>query len=594
MLKTLAKSVREYKFVSLITPVFMIIEVVMEAAIILVCGKLINIINPSDGSVVSNEVLFDNILKYGLILVGMALVSLAGGIGGGIFGAKASAGFAANLRHDIFEKVEAFSFENIDSFQTSSLVTRLTTDVGMVQMAYQMILRITIRVPLQMISAIILAFSIDKELPWIFVIILPLLGGALFAIARIVMPIFRRLFKKYDALNNSVQENIRGIRVVKSYVREDYEIEKFDKVSQGLVKEFTIAERILAFNNPIMQVFIHTAIMFISYFGARACCTHESLFGGITDLEIGTLQSIITYGMQMLSGLMILAMIFVMMSMSYECANRIYEVLNTESTLTNPEDPVYEVKDGSIEFTDVNFKYSEKALKYALFDIDLKIKSGQTVGIIGGTGSSKTTLVNLISRLYDVSSGSIKVGGVDVRDYDLKTLRDNVAVVLQKNVLFTGTIAENLRWGNQDASLEELVKACEISQALELVNNKPNKFDAMIEHGGANVSGGQKQRLCIARALLKHPKVLILDDSTSAVDTKTDALIRQGLKEYMPDATKIIIAQRVASIENADLIIVLDNGTINGVGTHDELIKSNQIYQEVYAIQNRVGGEANA
>lgn len=589
MLKTLLKCVRQYKWVSLITPLFMILEVLMEALIVKEAGSLVNIINPKDGNMLPKSELMPEVIKAGAILVGMAIISLTCGIFGGIFGAKASAGFASNVRHDLFHKIQEFSFENIDTFQTSSLVTRMTTDVSNVQMAYQMILRITIRVPLQMISAIVLAFTIDNELPWLFIFIIPFLAFAFISLIRIVMPTFRKLFKRYDALNNSVQENIKGIRVVKSYVREDYEKDKFNNTSDILANDFTKAERILALNNPIMQLAIHVAILLMSYFGAKAVCTNKSLFGGVSTLQVGDFQVLITYGVQILGSIMMLSMIFVMMSMSYECAVRICEVLNTKSSLDNPENPIYEVKNGDITFKDVCFKYQQGADKFALFDIDLEIKSGETIGIIGGTGSSKTTLVNLISRLYDVSSGSILVGGVDVKDYDLKTLRDNVSVVLQKNVLFSGTIADNLRWGNKDATMEEIEEAANLAQASEFINSFPNGYETYIEQGGTNVSGGQKQRLCIARALLKKPKVLILDDSTSAVDTQTDAKIRSGLKDFLPDVTKLIIAQRISSVMNADKIIVLDNGTINAFGTHDELLKSNEIYQEVYYTQNKVG-----
>ena len=605
MIKTLWKSTKGYRFMTLITPIVMVIEVLMESAIVYTCRELVNALTNIESNAGIPTPIFDFFAKlfhitntslgamvpvYAVLLVLMALISLAAGIGGGIFGGIASVGFAANLRKAVFYNIQDFSFENIDNFQSSSLVTRLTTDISMVQMSFQMLIRITVRAPLQMIMATIISFGIDVELSLFFVMIAPFLIFGLFMIIRVAMPTFNRLFKKYDKLNNSVQENIRGIRVVKNFVREDYEIDKFDSVSGNLAKEFTRAERIVALNSPIMQFCIHIAILLISYFGAKSIATHTGVFSGKENtLGVGDFQALITYGIQMLGSWMMLSMIFVMLSLSLECARRIVEVLNTKSNLVSKEDPIYEVKDGSIVFDNVNFKYSKEAHKYALYDINLNIPSGSTVGIIGGTGSSKTTLVNLISRLYDVTEGSVKVGGVDVRDYELDSLRNNVAVVLQKNVLFSGTIIDNLRWGKEDATLEEIEHVCKISQADDFIKQFPKQYETFIEQGGTNVSGGQKQRLCIARALLKNPKVIIFDDSTSAVDTKTDALIRAGLKEYLPDVTKIIIAQRIASVEGADIIIVMDNGTINGIGTHDELIKTNEIYQEVYYTQNKVG-----
>lgn len=587
MLKTLAKNIKGYGLVSILTPLFIILEVILEAYIVYITKDLINLMNPPQGQAISD---ISEIYPYAIQLVIMAVLSLACGIANGITGARASAGFAANLRKNVFHNIQDFSFENIDNFQTSSLITRLTTDISNLQMSYQMILRITIRVPLQMIFSIVMAFSINAELSWLFVIVVPLLGIALFSIIKYVMPIFMKLFKKYDKLNNSIQENVKAARVVKAYVREDYEIEKFNKASDELCHDFTKVEKVLALNSPIMQACIQTTMLLLAYLSAKTICEHQNIFtNSPTDMNVGDYSALITYGIQMLSGIMMISFIFVSFSMSIECARRVCEVLNTKSSLTNPANPIMEVSDGSIIFKDVNFKYSEDAEKYALFDIDLEIKSGMTVGIIGGTGSSKTTLVNLISRLYDVSSGEILVGGVNVKDYDIETLRNSVAVVLQKNVLFSGTIAENLRWGNKDATLEEVMEAAQLAQAHDFITSFPDGYDTHIEQGGTNVSGGQKQRLCIARALLKRPKVLILDDSTSAVDTKTDALIRKGLKDYIPETTKIIIAQRIASIEESDLIIVLDNGTVNGIGTHDELLASNQIYQEVYYSQNRVG-----
>lgn len=581
MLKTLLRCVRQYKKASIITPILISIEVVMEAFIVFITKDLINLMTSGN---------LENLWKYALTLVVLALISLACGIGNGITASKASAGFASNVRHDLFYKIQDFSFENMDKFQTSSLVTRLTTDIGNIQMSYQMLLRIAIRCPLIIIFSIIMSFSINAELAWIFVITMPLLGFALFTIIRVTMPVFRKLFKKYDKLNNSIQENVKGIRVVKSYVREDYEIEKFDKASDELCNDFTKAEKILALNNPIMQLCMHVCILLISFLAAKTIATHTSVFSGeYSSMQVGDMSTLITYGVQMLTGMMMLSFIFVMLTMSIESGRRICEVLNTESTLTNPSNPIYEIKDGSIVFKNVNFKYSTNASKYALSDVNLNIKSGSVVGILGGTGSSKTTLVNLISRLYDVSEGEVLVSNKNVKEYDLDSLRKQVAVVLQKNVLFSGTIKDNLRWGNKDASDEEIIEVCKIAQADGFINTFTNKYDTFIEQGGSNVSGGQKQRLCIARALLRKPKILILDDSTSAVDTKTDALIRRGLKDYLPDTTKIIISQRVSSLMDADMIIVMDNGHIDGVGNHDELLKNNEIYKEIYNIQNKVG-----
>lgn len=583
MLKTLLKRVGKYKTVSILTPIFITIEVVMETFMVFIIKDLINLMEKGD---------LNQIYKYAVILIVLALISLACGIANGITGAKASAGFASNIRHDVFHKIQDFSFENIDEFQTSSLVTRLTTDVSNIQMSYQMILRIAIRCPLMIIFSIIMAFNINSELAWIFVIVMPVLGFSLFMIARKVMPVFRKLFKKYDRLNSSIQENVKGIRVVKSYVREDYEIEKFDSASDELCNDFTKAEKVLALNNPIMQVCIQVSVLLIVFLSAKTICTHTSVFTGlVSDMQVGDLSSLMTYGIQMLSGMMMLSFIFVMLTMSVECGRRICEVLNTESTLTNLDNPVYELKDGSIKFENVSFKYSNSAKKYALSNVNLDIKSGMVVGILGGTGSSKTTLVNLISRLYDVSEGKVIVGGRDVKEYDLDSLRKQVSIVLQKNVLFSGTIKENLRWGNKEASDEELIEACKLAQAHDFIESFTQKYDTFIEQGGSNVSGGQKQRLCIARALLRKPKILILDDSTSAVDTKTDALIRQGFKNYIPETTKIIISQRIASIMDADMIIVMDNGKVDAVGNHQELVKSNAIYKEIYNIQNKVGDD---
>ena len=588
MLKTLAKNVKGYTLPSILTPIFIILEVIFEAFIVYTAKDLINLMNPENGEAISD---ISAIIPVAISLVVMAILSLSCGIANGLTGAKASAGFAANLRREVFHKIQDFSFENIDNFQTSSLITRLTTDISNLQMSFQMILRIAIRVPLQMIFSIIMAFTINSEISWLFVIILPVLAFALFSIIKYVMPVFMRLFKKYDKLNNSIQENIKGVRVVKAYVREEYEIEKFNTASDELCNDFTKVEKVLALNSPVMQACIQVTMLLLSYFSAKTICTHQNIFSGLpSNMNVGDYSALTTYGIQMLSGIMMISFIFVSFSMSIECARRVCEVLNTNSNIVNPNNPVYEVTDGSIEFNNVSFKYKLDANTYALYDVNLNIKSGSTVGIIGGTGSSKTTLVNLISRLYDATVGDVLVGGVNVKEYDLDTLRNNVAVVLQKNVLFSGSILDNLRWGNKEASIEEVIEAAKLAQAHDFIMSFPDGYDTHIEQGGTNVSGGQKQRLCIARALLKKPKVLILDDSTSAVDTKTDAFIRMGLKKYIPDTTKIIIAQRIASVCEADLIIVLDNGTINGIGTHEELLETNQIYQEVYYSQNKVGG----
>ena len=585
--KTLLKSVREYKKPSLITPLFMLIEALCECLIPFFMAQLIGEI---EGDLSGKEAILV-ILPYGGILIGLAVVSMLSGGFAGKFAATASCGFAKNLRHDLFYKVQKFSFSSVDKFSSSSLVTRLTTDVTNVQQSYQMCLRIVIRVPLQFLFAIVMSFIINPRLAWIFLAIVPFLALILILIMRFVMPFFRRIFKKYDALNNSVQENVGGIRVVKAFVREDYENEKFQKSAGEVRNDFTRAEKILALNNPIMTFFINFASIFISIFAAYAIIdkTHWASYEGF---GAGELSALISYGIQMLSCLMMFSMIFVMLSMSLESARRIGEVLQEEADIKNPENPVTEVKDGSIRFEKVNFKYAKTAKKYALEDIDLDIKSGETVGILGGTGSSKTTLIQLIPRLYDTTDGEVKVGGVSVKDYDLEVLRKEVSVVLQKNVLFSGTIKDNLRWGNERATDEELIRVCKLAQAHEFISAFPDGYDTFIEQGGTNVSGGQKQRLCIARALLRKPKVLILDDSTSAVDTKTDALIRLAFATEIPDTTKIIIAQRVSSVEHADKIILLDGGKIIAQGNHETLLKESEVYREIYEEQTKgKGGE---
>ena len=584
--KTLLKSVRQYKKPSLVTPVFMLVEAFCECLIPFLMAQMINQAALSAGDLW-------HIAKYGGILLLLATVSLTSGVLAGRFAAQASCGFATNLRHDLFYKVQKFSFANVDKFSTSSLVTRLTTDVTNVQQSYQMCLRIVIRVPLQFLFAIIMSFTINAQLAWVFVVIVPVLAVFLISIMRIVMPFFRRIFKKYDALNNSVQENVGGIRVVKAFVREKYETEKFEKAAGEVRNDFTKAEKILALNNPVMTFFINFAAVLISYLGAKMIIESGTLSGDFVPTE---LSALITYGIQVLSACMMFSMVFVMITMSLESMRRIAEVLQQESDLVSPENAVKEVKDGSIRFENVNFKYSEKAGKYALSDIDLDIKSGETVGILGGTGSSKTTLIQMIPRLYDATQGDVFVGGVNVKNYDLDVLRKEVAVVLQKNVLFSGTIKENLRWGDENATDEEIERVCRLAQADEFIRSFPDGYDTYIEQGGTNVSGGQKQRLCIARALLRKPKVLILDDSTSAVDTKTDALIRRAFAEEIPNTTKIIIAQRVASVEHADKIVVLDGGKIIACGNHETLIQSSEIYREIYEAQTKgkseEGGEA--
>lgn len=577
MIKKLSKSLREYKKESILTVVCMVVEAAMEVLIPLIIFEFGKCVNPSTGG----DPDINGMIRWGIFMVLAAIASLVAGMLGGKFCAEASAGFAKNLRYDMFTAVQGYSFKNIDKFSSSSLVTRLTTDVTNVQMAFMMLIRTAIRSPLMLIFSIVMSFAIDTSLPWIFFVTTPILVFALSMMIKCAMPIFKKVFKRYDALNESIQENVKGMRVVKAYVREEYETEKFSKVSNELCKDFTKAERILAINSPVMNICLQGAILAITYFGARI------IMGGSSALNTLGLQSLMTYSLQILFSLQMLSMIFVMLTMSAESGHRIVEVLEEKSTLTNPEHPVMEVKNGDVKFENVSFHYSNTAEKYALEDINLDIKSGETVGILGGTGSSKTTLVNLISRLYDVSKGSVKVGDVDVRDYDMEVLRNQVAVVLQKNTLFSGTIKDNLRWGDKNATDEEMVHACKLAQADEFIRQFPKGYDTMITQGGTNVSGGQKQRLCIARALLKKPKVLILDDSTSAVDMKTDALLRAAFRQYIPDTTKIIIAQRVASVMDADKIVIMNNGRIDDIGTHDELLKRNEIYREVYYSQNK-------
>lgn len=575
-IKTLSKSIREYKLQTILSPLFIALEVLIEVFIPFITAKLIDSIEAKSA--------IAEIAKYGGVLIVLAMLSLTCGALSGHFCAVASSGFAKNLRHDLFYKVQNYSFSNIDKFSTSSLVTRLTTDVTNVQNSFMMVIRTAIRSPMMIIFSIVMTLQISKKLTLIFFAAIPFLVIGITFMMKKVMPFFKSIFKKYDALNNSVQENISGIRAVKSFVREDYEKQKFAKASDEVCDNFTKADKLLAFSAPLMQGAIYVIMLLICSIGAKTIIS-----SGNTELTVGGLSSVMTYGMQVLMSLLMFSMIFVMVSMSLASANRIVEVLDEESTIQNPENPVMQVEDGSISFENVSFSYSATAGRKTLEDINLTINSGETVGIIGATGSSKTTLVQLISRLYDVDEGSVKVGGVDVKDYDVKVLRDAVSVVLQKNVLFSGTVSENLRWGNKDATDEEVRRACVLAQADDFVSAMPDGYDTMIERGGTNVSGGQKQRLCIARALLKKPKILILDDSTSAVDTKTDSLIRKAFREEIPHTTKIIIAQRISSVQDADKIIVIDNGTINGVGTHEELIANNEIYREVFESQTKAG-----
>ncbi len=576
MVREIAHSLREYKRISIATPVLVTFEVLLECLIPYMIALLVNQIQAGCG--------LDVILKYGAVLVAMAAASLVFGVCSGASCAAASSGLAKNLRKDMFYKIQSYSFQNIDRFNVSSLITRMTTDVTNVQTAYMLLIRLVIRSPLMLIFSFVMAFVMGGSLAWVFVAVVPLLAVGLTIIVVKTIPLFRRAFRKYDKLNSSIQENVKAAREVKSYVREEYEQNKFGEASHDLRRDFQKAERILAFNQPIMQFCLYVVMCVVLSFGSYLVI--DSLGA---DLNVGELSSILTYGFMMLNSLMMLSMAFTMIAMAGESGRRIVEVLKEESTIENPANPVTEVKDGSIDFDGVSFKYSATAERNALSDIDLHIRSGETIGIIGGTGSSKSTLVQLISRLYDTTEGSVKVGGVDVREYDIETLRNAVAMVLQKNVLFSGTIAENLRWGDANATDDEIKEACRLACADEFIERFPEKYNTYIEQGGANVSGGQKQRLCIARALLKRPKILILDDSTSAVDTHTDAKIRKAMREFIPETTKIIIAQRTASVEDADRIIVMDGGSINDIGTHAELIKRNAIYREVYTSQNKEG-----
>lgn len=579
MIKKLAKSVREYKIPSILTLLCMVGEVFFEVLIPFSTADMVNGIKAGEP--------LSMLVKTGLMLLVMAMASLTCGALGAFTGAKASAGFAKNLRRDIFSRVQEFSFENIDKFSSASLVTRMTTDVNNVQMAFMMIIRIAVRAPLMFLFAITMAYIMGGSLATTFVIIIPVLVFGLLMIARKAMPAFRAVFNKYDKMNESIEENVRAMRVVKGFTREEYEKKKFAAASEDICKDFTRAERIVAMNSPLMQLCVYFNMVFVLTVGSKLIIT-----SGGTTIDVGQISAMLTYGMQILMSLMMIAMIYVMLTMSAESAKRICQVLDEESSLHDPAEPVLSVADGSIDFENVSFKYAKKAKRSALENINLHISSGMTVGILGGTGSSKSTLVQLIPRLYDATEGSVKVGGVDVRDYDLDTLRSAVAVVLQKNLLFSGTIKDNLRWGNDSATDEELEEACRLAQADEFIRSFPDGYDTWIEQGGTNVSGGQKQRLCIARALLKKPKILILDDSTSAVDTHTDALIRAGFKEYIPETTKIIIAQRIASVQDSDLIIVMENGRIADMGDHQTLMERSPIYREVYQQQNK-GGEDN-
>ena len=583
MIKKLARCIREYKKATILTLVFIVGEAIIETLIPFITANLIN-------SIQKNGVDMAEIIKTGVILIVMALCSLLCGGIAGFTCAKASAGFAKNLRRDIFGQVQTFTFANIDKFSSSSLVTRMTTDVANVQMSFMMIIRTAVRSPLMLIFSIVMAFYMGGALSAAFVIVVPFLVFGLFLISRKAMPAFRRVFRKYDRLNESIEENVRSMRLVKGFSREEYEKEKFDSAAEDIRRDFTRAERIVALNRPIMQICVYFNMIFVLIVGSSMAINKVEVFGRV--MNVGQISAMLTYGMQILMSLMMLSMIYVIITISVESAKRICEVLDEVPALANPAKPVYDVKDGSIDFDAVSFKYAKEAEKFALADVSLHIESGMTVGIIGGTGSSKSSLVQLIPRLYDVTEGSVRVGGIDVRDYDVQALRDSVAMVLQKNLLFSGTIKDNLRWGNEHATDEELIEACRLAQADEFIRTFPDGYDTVIEQGGTNVSGGQKQRLCIARALLKKPKILILDDSTSAVDTKTDAMIRAGLASYIPETTKIIIAQRIASVQDADLILIMENGRIMAKGNHEELLQASEIYREIYEQQTN-GGDDN-
>ena len=580
MIKKLAKSIREYKKPSLLCLIFIVLEAILECLMPFIIADLVNKVKDGCDMPV--------LLKQGGILLVMALISLACGALAGFLSAKASSGFAKNLRHDLFHKVQTYSFENIDKFSSASLVTRMTTDIVHVQMSYMMMIRVAIRAPLMFVFSIVMAYIMGGALSTMFVIVIPFLAVGLFLIARKAMPTFRKVFRKYDRLNESIEENVRAMRAVKGFSREEYEKEKFGEAAENIRRDFTRAERIVAFNTPIFQSCMYFNMTFVLLIGSQLIIKSKG-----ATLDVGQLSAMLTYGVQILMSLMMVSMIYVMLTMSLESARRIVEVLDEEPALTQPSDAVTEITDGSIVFDHVNFKYSKKADRNALEDINLNIPSGATVGILGGTGSGKSSLVQLIARLYDVTDGRVLVGGRDVREYDLYALRNSASMVLQKNVLFSGTIKDNLRWGNPEATEEEMVEACKLAQAHEFIETFPEGYDTFIEQGGTNVSGGQRQRLCIARALLKKPKILILDDSTSAVDTKTDAFIRQGFDRFIPETTKIIIAQRVSSVEQADIIVVMDGGRVQAVGKHGELLERCEIYREIY-LQQTKGGEADA
>ena len=591
MIAKVLKSVREYKIFAIITPLFMIGEAAVECALPFVMSQFVDKIE----FVTS----ISELVPYFLIILGLAIVSIACGILGGRFAAYAASGFAKNLRRDLYKKVESFSFENIDHFHASSLVTRMTTDVTNTQNSFAMAIRIVVRAPLMLIFSAVMAFIVGGNLAWIFVVAIPVIGIIFVVVAKFAMGIFRRVFKRYDALNESVQENVAGMRVVKSYVREEYEDNKFSTASNNLSKDFIKAEKIVALMTPLMNTSIHVVYLITMFLSAliifNTATPEADGQGGVKiiwgQLSTAQMSALLTYGIQILMSIMMISMIVTMLVMSFESIRRISEVLDEEPTIKNPENPVMAVNDGSVVFDNVSFKYKKEAERYAVSDLNINIKSGQFVGIIGSTGSGKSTLVNLISRLYDTTEGHVFVGGHDVKEYDLKALRDSVAVVLQKNFLFSGTVASNMRWGKKDATEEEMINALRVAQISETIEATKERLDKVVEQGGANFSGGQKQRLCIARALLKNPKILILDDSTSAVDTKTDRLIRKALKNDLPEMTKIVIAQRISSIEEADQIIVLDNGKINDIGTHKELLANNEIYREIYQSQTQKGGE---